>query len=58
MADSATAACRVVAIESRQEKAFLTEAQTKSLTPTPIKLVQGLNINGGHHMAIGLYASP
>ncbi|WP_339778830.1 glycosyltransferase family 39 protein [uncultured Thalassospira sp.] len=58
MADSATAACRVVAIESRQEKAFLTEAQTKSITPTPIKLVQGLNINGGHHMTIGLYASP
>jgi len=49
--------CRIAAIESRHEEAFLAEAKEKGLVPVVRKRVDGLNINGGDDVDIGLYQS-
>ncbi len=48
-------ACRVAAIESRDEEAFLAAAKEKGLVPEVRKRVDGLNINGGDEVDIALY---
>jgi 4-amino-4-deoxy-L-arabinose transferase-like glycosyltransferase len=53
--DSAHAACRVAAIESREEAAFLAAAKEIGLVPEARKRVEGLNINGGDDVDIALY---
>jgi 4-amino-4-deoxy-L-arabinose transferase-like glycosyltransferase len=47
--------CRVAAIESREEEAFLTAAKELGLVPKARKRVDGLNINGGDEVDIALY---
>lgn len=47
--------CRVAAIESREEEAFLTAAKELGLVPEVRKRVDGLNINGGDDVDIALY---
>lgn len=47
--------CRIAAVESRQEAAFLEEAKKIGLVPEVQKRVEGLNINGGDEVDIGLY---
>ncbi|MET1415479.1 glycosyltransferase family 39 protein [Roseibium sp. HPY-6] len=47
--------CRVAAIESREEAAFLTSAKEFGLVPVVRKRVDGLNINGGDNVDIALY---
>ncbi|WP_422038756.1 ArnT family glycosyltransferase [Roseibium sp.] len=48
-------ACRVAAIESREETAFLQAAKEIGLVPEVRKRVDGLNINGGDDVDIALY---
>lgn len=48
-------ACRVAAIESREETAFLAVAKEIGLVPEVRKRVDGLNINGGDDVDIALY---
>ncbi|WP_434052043.1 MAG: glycosyltransferase family 39 protein [Roseibium sp.] len=48
-------ACRVAAIESREETAFLEAAKEIGLVPEVRKRVDGLNINGGDDVDIALY---
>ncbi|MHA7772637.1 ArnT family glycosyltransferase [Roseibium sp. M-1] len=54
------AMCRVAAVESREEAAFLQAAKEIGLVPEVRKRVDGLNINGGDKVDIALYqaASP
>ncbi len=47
--------CWIAAIESRHEEAFLQAAQEIGLVPSVQKRVDGLNINGGDQVDIGLY---
>lgn len=47
--------CRIAVVESRQEQAFLEAANANGLVPELRKRVDGLNINGGKRMDIGLY---
>ncbi|TYC65896.1 glycosyltransferase family 39 protein [Stappia sp. BW2] len=47
--------CRIAAIESREEPAFLAAAKEIGLVPKAVKRVDGLNINGGDDVDIGLY---
>ncbi|WP_395175980.1 ArnT family glycosyltransferase [Roseibium alexandrii] len=47
--------CRIAAIESRHEEAFLAAAKEKGLVPVVRKRVDGLNINGGDDVDIALY---
>ncbi|WP_299470713.1 glycosyltransferase family 39 protein [uncultured Roseibium sp.] len=47
--------CRIAAIESREEAAFLTSAKEFGLVPVVRKRVDGLNINGGDIVDIALY---
>lgn len=47
--------CRVAAVESRQKQAFLAEAKARNIEPKLQTSVDGLNINGGDHLDIGLY---
>ena len=47
--------CRVAAIESREETAFLQAAREIGLVPEVRKRVEGLNINGGKKVDIALY---
>lgn len=47
--------CRVAAIESREETAFLEAAKEIGLVPEVRKRVDGLNINGGDDVDIALY---
>ncbi|WP_428525251.1 ArnT family glycosyltransferase [Roseibium sp.] len=49
--------CRIAAIESRHEEAFLAAAKEKGLVPMVRKRVDGLNINGGDDVDIALYQS-
>ncbi|MEW4459543.1 Undecaprenyl phosphate-alpha-4-amino-4-deoxy-L-arabinose arabinosyl transferase [Labrenzia sp. THAF35] len=49
------ASCRIAAIESREEAAFLAAAKEIGLVPEAVKRVDGLNINGGDDVDIGLY---
>jgi 4-amino-4-deoxy-L-arabinose transferase-like glycosyltransferase len=49
--------CRIAAIESRHEEAFLAAAKEKGLVPVVRKRVDGLNINGGDDVDIALYQS-
>lgn len=49
------ATCRVAAIESREEAAFLAEAKEIDLVPEVRIRVDGLNINGGDEVDIALY---
>jgi 4-amino-4-deoxy-L-arabinose transferase-like glycosyltransferase len=49
--------CRIAAIESRHEEAFLATAKEKGLVPVVRKRVDGLNINGGDDVDIALYQS-
>ncbi|MEC9469144.1 MAG: glycosyltransferase family 39 protein, partial [Pseudomonadota bacterium] len=49
------ATCRIAAIESREEAAFLAAAKEIGLVPEAVKRVDGLNINGGDDVDIGLY---
>ncbi|SHN14916.1 ArnT family glycosyltransferase [Roseibium suaedae] len=51
-------ACRIAVVESRQEQAFLEAANANGLVPELRKRVDGLNINGGKRMDIGLYVHP
>lgn len=55
---SGAAGCRVAAVESRLEKAFLEPFAEQGLVPQPVSRVEGLNINGGKKMDIGLYLAP
>jgi len=50
-----SASCRVAAIESREEAAFLASAKEIGLVPEVRKRVDGLNINGGDNVDIALY---
>ncbi|WP_220151348.1 glycosyltransferase family 39 protein [Thalassospira profundimaris] len=56
-AASLTNTCRVAAIESHQKAAFVNEADKMGLVIKPSASVQGLNINGGHHMNIDIYVN-
>ncbi|MGX1497222.1 4-amino-4-deoxy-L-arabinose transferase-like glycosyltransferase [Labrenzia sp. MBR-25] len=47
--------CRIAAVESREEPAFLAAAKEIGLVPEAVKRVDGLNINGGDDVDIGLY---
>ncbi|EFO33868.1 glycosyl transferase family protein [Roseibium sp. TrichSKD4] len=47
--------CRIAAIESREKTAFLEAAKAKALVPELVGEVDGLNINGGDDVVIGLY---
>jgi len=47
--------CRIAAIESREEDAFLAAAKEIGLVPEVRKRVDGLNINGGDDVDIALY---
>ncbi|ASP32638.1 glycosyltransferase family 39 protein [Labrenzia sp. VG12] len=47
--------CRIAAIESREEAAFLAAAKEIGLVPEARKRVDGLNINGGDDVDIALY---
>ncbi|WP_083812170.1 ArnT family glycosyltransferase [Polymorphum gilvum] len=51
----AEGACRVAIVESRQEQAFLAAAQGLGLVPVAADRVDGLNINGGRRLDLGLY---
>ncbi len=53
--DAAPGDCRVAAIESREEPAFLAAAKEIGLVPEVRKRVDGLNINGGDKVDIALY---
>ncbi|MBN9670409.1 glycosyltransferase family 39 protein [Labrenzia aggregata] len=53
--DGEPASCRVAAIESREEPAFLKAAKEIGLVPEVRKRVEGLNINGGDKVDIALY---
>ncbi|MFN4169578.1 MAG: glycosyltransferase family 39 protein, partial [Pannonibacter phragmitetus] len=47
--------CRLAVVESRQEQAFLAAAGKDGLVPVLAGRVQGLNINGGRQLDLGLY---
>ncbi|GGB44493.1 glycosyl transferase [Roseibium aquae] len=47
--------CRIAAIESREKAAFLEAAEAAGLETRTAGNVQGLNINGGDQVDIGLY---
>lgn len=47
--------CRIALIESRDETAFLAAAEAIGLVPERLSRVDGLNINGGDELDIGLY---
>lgn len=47
--------CRIAAIESREKDAFLAALDAKRLVPELVGEVDGLNINGGDEVLIGLY---
>ncbi|WP_417668843.1 ArnT family glycosyltransferase [Roseibium sp.] len=47
--------CRIAVIESRQEAAFLGAAEARGLVPELVSRLDGLNINGGKQLDIGLY---
>ncbi|MTH96246.1 glycosyltransferase family 39 protein [Roseibium sp. RKSG952] len=47
--------CRIAAIESRNEDAFLGAAKSLGVVPMLVSRVEGLNINGGDETDIGLY---
>ncbi|WP_209015092.1 ArnT family glycosyltransferase [Roseibium limicola] len=51
-------ACRLSAVESQFEERFLQEAGKNGLVPVLLDRVQGLNINGGDRLDIGLYGLP
>ncbi len=51
----AAGSCRIAAVESREEEAFLAAATEKGLVPEVRKRVEGLNINGGDDVDIALY---
>jgi 4-amino-4-deoxy-L-arabinose transferase-like glycosyltransferase len=53
--DGNAPACRIAVIESRQEEAFLGAAKAIGLVPQVISRLDGLNINGGKRLDIGLY---
>lgn len=55
LADKSAGECRIAAIESRQQEAFLKAASVDGLVPTQVSRVDGLNINGGKRMEIDLY---
>jgi len=55
LADATAGGCRIAAIESRQQEAFLKAASADGLVPTQVSRVDGLNINGGKRMEISLY---
>ncbi len=50
-----SAGCRIAAVESRNEEAFLATAKEIGLVPEVRKRVEGLNINGGDDVDIALY---
>lgn len=54
-ADAGSGSCRLAAIESREEPAFLAAASELGLVPEVRKRVDGLNINGGDKVDIALY---
>jgi len=55
LAEAAPGECRVAVIESRNAAAFFAEAGKIGLVPLEVGRVDGLNINGGKLMDIGLY---
>lgn len=51
----AATSCRIAVVESRQEQAFLDALNANGLVPELADRVEGLNINGGKRLDIGLY---
>jgi hypothetical protein len=49
--------CRVAFVESRQEAAFLA-GMSPDAPPRLLSRVQGLNLNGGRRLDIGVYRGP
>ncbi len=47
--------CRIAVVESRQKEAFLKASAANGLVPQLVSRVDGLNINGGKRLDIGLY---
>lgn len=47
--------CRIAVVESRQKEAFLKASAANGLVPQLVSRVDGLNINGGKKLDIGLY---
>jgi len=47
--------CRIALVESRQKDAFLTASAAYGVVPQSVGRVDGLNINGGKRLDIGLY---
>ncbi|NBN62428.1 glycosyltransferase family 39 protein [Microvirga tunisiensis] len=50
-------ACRIAVVEKRQEEAFLAAAATLGLVPDLRGRVEGVNINGGRKLDLGLYVA-
>ncbi|MFN7166173.1 MAG: ArnT family glycosyltransferase [Pannonibacter sp.] len=49
--------CRIAVIEKRQEESFLTAAAASGLVPELRGRVEGVNINGGRALDLGLYVA-
>lgn len=49
--------CRVAVIEKRQEQAFLDAIAAEGVTVRALERVEGLNINGGKPLDIGVYGA-
>lgn len=49
--------CRIAVIEKRQEESFLTAAAASGLVPELRGRVEGVNINGGRTLDLGLYVA-
>ena len=47
--------CRIAFVESRSEADFLAAAKEKQLEPRLLSRVDGIAINGGRHLDIGVY---
>jgi 4-amino-4-deoxy-L-arabinose transferase-like glycosyltransferase len=47
--------CRVAFVESRDEQAFLDSARGSGISPRLLSRVDGININGGRKLDIGVY---
>ncbi len=49
--------CRIAVVEKRQEQAFLDAIAAKGVTVRAVERVDGLNINGGKPLDIGVYSA-
>ena len=55
LAQDQAGGCRIAVIESREEEAFMGAAKAIGLVPQAVSRVDGLNINGGKQLDIGIY---